>query len=285
MQRSSPPEIVSTESIETLLDLPLTDGTALVCLDLDDVLLKTTNFVGSEAWEGKLVEELQGKHGFAEPQARGVAGQLWRALHWVCDSEAPEGATTTSVVSTLQSTAARVIGLTARDSVLIPLTVRQLAHAGITFEGAFEKMEVDLLKGARFSDGIVYCGNASKREALLSFMLKCDASLPLAQLTTVVHVDDRISHLHDLASAFGVDRPEEDEVGVTDSLSFIGVHYTRVQSDRDRARQQAGEPAAPMLDQGTVALALALTSAEARLHLHNAVQCASGDETFYYAKH
>ena len=36
---------------------------------------------------------------------------------------------------------------------------------------------------------------------------------------------------------------------------------------------------------GTVALALALASAEARPHLSNAVACAGGDERFFYARH
>ena len=283
----SPPEILPTESIETVLDLPWVNSATLVCLDLDDVLLKTTQYTGSEAWESALVAELQNKHGFPDSQARGIAGQLWRALHWVCESDAPEGATTTRVVSALQSRAAIVIGLTARDSVLMPLTARQLAHVGISFAG--DKSETELVKGARCSGGVIYCGGASKREALLSYMRKRASSLPLAQLTTVVHVDDRISHLYDLASAFGGEARDElqdaEDAILTSSLSFVGVHYIRVASDRDRARQHDGEPSHSLLDPGTVALALALTSEEARVHLHNAVQCASGDERFFYAKH
>jgi hypothetical protein len=108
-----------------------------------------------------------------------------------------------------------------------------------------------------------------------------------------VHVDDKLSHLYDLASAFGGDRPgdlmeiEEDPqtARLTSSLSFVGVHYTRVASDRDGAREHDIKTSPPMLDAGTIALAHALTSAEARLHLHNAVQCASGDKRFYDAKH
>ena len=282
----SPPEILPTESIEAVLDLPAVNSATLVCLDLDDVLLKTTQYTGSEAWESALVAELQ-RNGFPESQARGIAGQLWRALHWVCESDAPEGATTTRVVSLLQSRAAAVIGLTARDSVLMPLTARQLAHADISFGS--DKTVTELVKGARCSGGVIYCGGASKREALLSYMRKRASSLPLAQLTTVVHVDDRISHLYDLASAFGGEGHDElqdaEDAVLTSSLSFVGVHYTRVATDRDRAGQHDGEPTNALLDPGTVALALALTSEEARLHLHNAVQCASGDERFFYAKH
>lgn len=267
-------------------------GSEQVCLDLDDVLLRTKQFVGSEAWESALVIELRDLHGYAEPQARGIAGQLWRALHWVCESEAPEGSTTTQVVSALQSRAARVIGLTARDSILTPLTARQLAQAGISFAGDDDQADADLAKGARYSGGVIYCGDASKREALLSFMRKYGPSLPLAQLSAVVHVDDKISHLYDLASAFGGDRPGDLEIevdrqtaGLISNLSFVGVHYTRVARDRDRETGYGREPSSPMLDAGTIALAHALTSAEARLHLLNAVQCASGDRRFYYAKH
>ena len=94
----------------------------------------------------------------------------------------------------------------------------------------------------------------------------------------------------------------------TAHMSFLGVHYTRVA--RDRAAGAAGDTQ-PSLDPGestaalfvrrekpfsgwrlsaavrvgTVALALALASAEARPHLSNAVACAGGDERFFYAKH
>ena len=48
-----------------------------------------------------LVAELAGK-GVPEPQARGTAGQMWRALHWVVDSETPELGATARVVAALQ---------------------------------------------------------------------------------------------------------------------------------------------------------------------------------------
>ena len=135
-RRAAPPQLSATDSIASLLELPSIDRSTCLCLDLDDVLLKTTQYTGSEAWEVALVQELMERHGFPEPQARGVAGQLWRGLHWVVDSEPPEGTTTAEVVGQLQRRALRVIGLTARDAVLIPLTVRQLAAAGISFGGA-----------------------------------------------------------------------------------------------------------------------------------------------------
>jgi hypothetical protein len=318
----SPPRTVATDAIEELLEellLPELDGSTLLCLDLDDVLLKTTQFVGSEAWESALVAELATMHGFPEPKARGTAGQLWRALHWVCESETPQ-AETARVVAALQQRAARVIGLTARDSVLVPLTVRQLADAGISFTGSSgsggeavgDTIDRELVKGARLSAGVIYCGDASKREALLSFMrdplpastaaspspqLVLSYPPPLAQLTTVVHVDDKLSHLSDLAAAFGGAPPgagnegglaledEEDVALMISHLSFVGVHYTRVARDRSRAQQPVGSESAPSLDPGTVALALALASSEARIHLGNAVACADGDRRFFYAKH
>ena len=136
----------------------------------------------------------------------------------------------------------RVIGLTARDEVLIPLTRRQLATAGISFakDGPVSSRQLSVLsedgKPTVVSGGVIFCGGASKREALLAFLRE---PLPtgadpmayppsVAQIRSVVHVDDKHSHLTDLAHAFkseGVDALKPGEgVALTHAMSFTGVH-------------------------------------------------------------
>ena len=239
-QRVATPQLIQTSEIKSLLELPI-DGATLVCLDLDDVLLQTTQYIGSENWEADLVAELHTQHNMPEPQARGTAGQLWRALHWVVGSECPEGVATAQVTRQLQHRAMRVIGLTARDEVLIPLTVRQLAAVGISFEGdeAVPSRHLSVLseegKPTVLSGGVIFCGGASKREALLAFLREplppgahpMAYSPPVDQILSVLHVDDKYSHLTDIAGAFGGKGAYDTgpaDVALTQLMSFTGVH-------------------------------------------------------------
>lgn len=257
-QRVVAPQLIQTSEIRSLLELPVDDAT-LVCLDIDDVLLQTTQYIGSEKWEADLVAELQTKHGMPEPQARGTAGQVWRALHWVVDSECPEGVATAEVTRTLQQRAVRVIGLTARDEVLIPLTDRQLTAAGISFAGdkPVANRQLGVLseegKPTVLSGGIIFCGGASKREALLAFLREplSPGAEPMAypppidQIRSVVHVDDKHSHLKDLVRAFGGEgagdlRPED--LAVTQLMSFTGVHCKFKQTAASRFVQTVAGP-------------------------------------------
>ena len=81
-------------------------------------------------------------------------------------------------------------------------------------------------------------------------------------------LQDKRSHLEDLSLGFGgegaADVTPEDEA-LTAGMAFHGVHYVRVAADREAVHVGGG--GMPELDAGTVAMALALTSPEARLHL------------------
>ena len=85
-------------------------------------------------------------------------------------------------------------------------------------------------KGAQLSNGVIYCGDASKREALLSFFrtpvppngAPSAYPPPLADIRTVVHVDDKNSHLLDLAAAFGGEGAGADEGPVSHPTTRSG---------------------------------------------------------------
>ena len=66
----------------------------------------------------------------------------------------------------------------------------------------------------------------------------------------------------------------------TAGVHFHGVHYIRVQQDRNSSE----EGQAHQLDSCTLALARALRSEQARKHLLDAVSCVGGDQRFFHSK-
>lgn len=211
--------VTVTRALRTVLTLPSLGPATCLCLDLDDVCMTVAETVGSEAWEAALAQELQKLSGQPSGQARGTAGQLWRALNWVAPVRAPEPGDTAAVVRELQNRAAHCIGLTARDAVLAPLTRRQLRVLDIDFQppsatvGQQDETErLDLGMGVVYLQGVVYCGNNSKREALRRYFCAPAAvrarywpTLPeLSTLSNCIHIDDKHSHLTDLADGAGL---------------------------------------------------------------------------------
>ena len=276
----------TAQTLGEVLALPVDWATTCVCLDLDDVCVTVADSVGTEAWESRLARELgsgSSSSSMSDGQARGVAGQMWRALNWVVPTRTPE-AETAGVVRRLQQRAAHVVGLTARDAVLTSLTRRQLMSHGIELSAGGEPEAVlQLGAGVVYSGGVVFCSDKSKREALRRYLCATEAvraatrQPPLSTLERCVHVDDKSSHLLDLAAGF---RGEPDDSGgQLPPLLFHGVHYTRVADDQEHM------PVDAQLDPMSRALARALASEDAREHLKKVIRAAEGDTTLWYSKY
>lgn len=79
---------------------------------------------------------------------------------------------TACVLRQLQAVSGHVLGLTARDRALVPLTLRQLDGLGIHFQepGHSAVQPVELGARVMLASGIVFCSNQSKREALRRYL-------------------------------------------------------------------------------------------------------------------
>jgi hypothetical protein len=284
--------ITATRTLRSVLELLAGGGgggaATLLCLDLDDVCMTVAETVGSEAWESALARELGGG-GMADGQARGAAGQMWRALNWVAPTRTPEPGTA-AVVQELQHAAAHVVGLTARDAVLAPLTRRQLLSHGIDLKpAATSESRVELGGGVVYSDGVIFCSNRSKHEALRRYLCAPGAARAqcgqpaLAELSCCIHVDDKHSHLTDLAAGFK--GAPDDSGGLLPALAFRGVHYTRVADEAGADADGSPSQRKLQLDPMTLALARALGSPDSREHLAKAIAVAGGDQTLFYSKY
>eukprot|EP00947_MAST-08B_sp_MAST-8B-sp1_P005082 g5082.t1 len=231
----------STESmdIRTCTSLgevvPEVDERTVVFLDVDETLLRASLHAGSERWEKAMTAELQ-RLGCSKDMAWRSSCFAWQALQRVVPMEACEGATTAAVVAELQAKAAAVFGLTARHPSLATRTVGQLQKNGIVLDGGADELPVDLPRtesdplGSRGGGkidaeewsawfqppiarrgGVWFCCGPRKLEAALAAL----RALPGPPPTRVILVDDRRSHLEQIAAGIS---------GIDPAPFFVGFH-------------------------------------------------------------
>jgi hypothetical protein len=265
--------------------LDAVDDTTVVFLDVDETLIRAVSpaLPGSDQWEKAFTAELESL-GVAKDTAWRVAVHLWQSMQHVlptqpCEQPSTAGAGTASAVALLQSKAACVVGLTARHHDLLDRTLEQLAAAGIVL-GQAKKPDTALYLpgGARDSElnegedwpvdwfkpnpilirgGVVACCGPRKSDAVQAY-LQCalEGQVPAAspsgseegakrRPSRVVFVDDRLSHLQDVAEAF---------VTGASRTSFVGFHY----------KADAAAPDSFQLDTMSKMFAQVLVSREAR---------------------
>ncbi|HOI73245.1 MAG TPA: DUF2608 domain-containing protein [Syntrophales bacterium] len=182
-----------------ILEKEVTAGT-LVCFDLDNTLIRAEQMLGSDQWWDDVVYELAAS-GLSGREATIKAYRIWLPLQ-TAGRFIPVQPDGPAVVRGLQERGVKVLGLTARPSMIASLTYRQLASIDIDLrrgEPRSEPLNVNLKDAARYENGILFVGEQnSKGEALKGF-LAATGMKP----AKIVFADDKKKHVDELERVFG----------------------------------------------------------------------------------
>ncbi len=192
--------------------LPHVQEETWVLIDADNTLIESEMHMGSPQWMKYMRMKIR-SIGFDKETGEEALYKFWRFVqHFVpvrlVDPHAVE------VIEQLASSNVVTVILTARDPVEMPHTERQMASVGISiptillpentsmpFEG-----EVSL-----FENGVIYCGEHTKSQALRAFMQKMGKTPK-----KVILIDDKREQVHGLAKTM-------EEMGI----EFVGIRFSR----------------------------------------------------------
>lgn len=188
--------------ITSIAELPaLVRPGDLLCLDIDETLVKPEAADASEAWFVAFCGALQGKCRVGGSTAFEAGVLLWEALQRVCDVRAPEGEVTRSALAAAAKVpGVRCVGLTARGPEAAEETAEQLRRCGVS--NAFEAVSLGTLAPAEVGatvaplthlDGVIYCSGPRKPAGLLAF--EAVSAPGAAAGGRVVLLDDRARHV------------------------------------------------------------------------------------------
>lgn len=190
---------------------------SLVLFDLDNTLLESAQVYGHVNW---LYDQIE------EGKSRGISHDetIKRTFAvWLRSQERnrvkPVEALTPALIKRLQNRGLKVMGLTARQTPLIPATLRQLSDLGVDFgPSSLAPATFDLTKfvaPVAFNQGVLFVSEFIKKSHVLTAYLDRIGYVP----RHIVFVDDSKKHVQDLVEAFNAR-----------GIGIVGLHYPLVAS-------------------------------------------------------
>jgi hypothetical protein len=151
---------------------------SLITLDLDDTLIQSKTYYGSEEWQWNLYEQYQ-EDGLAPEEAFYKANLEWQKAQYQIEVCAVENDT----LSLIQNWKMKyhIMGLTARNPSLIDITYKQLASLNIDLNSPIHP------------SGIIFGGGNEKGKALFEYLDKNQFIYK-----RIVGVDDKKYHLQNI---------------------------------------------------------------------------------------
>ncbi len=201
--------------------LPLVDSSTMVLIDLDNTLFESELMLGSAPWRTYFRNKMATLD-IPEEQRKRMIDVTWDFLQEVVPVRSVDPASPL-MIDQLREAGILVFGFTARAPREKEHTERQLRGLNVRFT----PFSVPLGNEATFENGVIYCGEVGKADALallLSYLQHFDSC---CSPETILMVDDREEHLltvEPIAEAFRV--------------KYIGVRF----SGADQ-RTQAFDPA------------------------------------------
>lgn len=186
--------IIEASSLEDIA-FPLS---SFVLFDLDNTLIWSKSYFGSEEWERDMIAEFQ-KKGHPENEAFHKANLFWKKAQTDVQMELVEEGTHSFFHNTIHK-----IGLTARTFDLSDVTVQQLSNLGIYFDSYS-------FSHPFFYEGVLFCGDEPKGEMAFEFFQHHNY-FP----KQLIAIDDRRIHLETIM-----------EKAQIHSLELLAFHYQR----------------------------------------------------------
>lgn len=192
-------EIRETARIGVILDEVqncLPEETLVIC-DIDNTLLKASQYLGSIEWSDH-VKALLEADGMSKKEAARIENILWRNVqpHISVELVDPE---TTHIIKRLMEKGVFVLGLTARTPEEADYSLEQLHSLDIDLEGPFVR-DVQLFRlesNALYKNGVLFSTPLNKKSEVLLAFLKKNKLFP----KRVVFIDDKFCHVQDVIHA------------------------------------------------------------------------------------
>lgn len=179
------------------------DEDTLVALDIDQTLIRSLEYVGSEPWYDERIRHWQ-QSGLSEVEAVYRANEEWERAQKTDSVVCVERSTASYLKKWQDRRDLKVMALTARRWEIAELTQAQLKHAGLAFDqGVPFSLPLTLSSETKYERGILYVGPMGDKAASLSGFL---ARLPKPP-TFIAFIDDRPGHvarMSEFAEALGI---------------------------------------------------------------------------------
>jgi len=184
----------------------------LFVFDLDNTLVETAQYLGSDQWFSHQVEKF-----ISEGHTRKEASEKYVPLLFEIQKKSSARAVDSKIPSLLgamQKKQVPMFVLTARNPLLAELTIAQLAQLKINFPYAVHKKDIfhfPKMNNSLFYHGILFCGDGiDKGELLVEFLKEMD-KMP----HRVVFIDDKMHHVLSIEKALA-----------KLNIDYVGIRYS-----------------------------------------------------------
>lgn len=210
-------EIITVNRIDTVKEW--VDNETLCVLDLNDTLMQTADYLGSDTWAAKEIAREMKETGKTKGEIYEFFIPLWHTI-LIRSKTLPIEENTAEVILSLQERGIPLLGLTARYIEMAYPTHSQLQSIGIDLSKntlyPYDK-EIEGGFASKFIQGIVFVGlKNDKGETLFRFLDSIQY-----KPKRVVYVDDKLKNIESV-------RKVVEERGI----SYIGIHYTYIEENR-----------------------------------------------------
>lgn len=181
-----------------------------ICCDLDETLIKSKSWLATSNGFQTVVNILTNSFKVQSENAMNLARQLYKHATINNDAKIIESESA-NIIEKLKKAGHAVIGLTARppENPTIEATNKQLRN--IRFSDFNKQLNnFTFNNNAKFSSGIIFCGNSNKGKCLKIFFQHLKI-----QPSKIIFIDDNIKYLQQLEDEFA------------SKVKFLGLHFCK----------------------------------------------------------
>ena len=189
---------------------PHVESETWVLIDVDNTLIESSVHLGSAQWRTYIRNKAL-KLGNDAAKSDLILDKFWIFVQHFVPVRLVDPAAQT-VIEKLQDSKTVVVALTAREPLEMEHTRKQLDSAGIALSnGSFpEHLSLPASHYSIYDDGVIYCGDSTKSEALIAFFQEV-GYVP----KKVIFVDDKLSQLQELEKTL-------EQMGI----QFVGIRFS-----------------------------------------------------------
>jgi len=195
-----------------------TDKNTLVVFDIDDTIMTPKIWPGSSVWLEYEIGRMQ-KIGFKFEDALYLILPLYFSVHQFTEDMMTPLDNSPHLIKTLQKNNIKAMALTNRSMPMYEITLRELGFIGIDFtiNSLYDQdLPLSITHKAKFSNGIIFCGNNDKGELLFQFLEKIDF-VP----KKIIFIDDKLKNVTSVQKA--VEKR---------GIEFVGIRFTQIDEIR-----------------------------------------------------
>ncbi|MEZ5314721.1 MAG: DUF2608 domain-containing protein [Chlamydiales bacterium] len=201
-------EILESHDIRDLL--AFANPETLIITDLNDVLMTTTESLGSDTWAAYEIKKRMASTGMTKVEIMDSFIPLWHHILMEAKFKAVEPSTA-GVIRKLQKQGNTVLGLTARYVEMAYPTIDQIHSIGIDFTlNTLKNFDCEIEGGAKYLEGIIFVGlKNDKGETLIRFLNQLNY-----RPKKILFIDDKEKNLQSVSLACQ-----------KEGIQFLGLRY------------------------------------------------------------